>query len=99
MGTMNNVKRGLGLSGLLMAASLATNGWAADAAKSTTATSTDPSGRCSGVNSCKGTGACGGAGHSCAGQNACKGQGWSKSSKSDCDKQGGKFTADATGTK
>lgn len=31
---------------------------------------------CSGINACKGTGDCGGKGHSCAGQNACKGEGW-----------------------
>jgi len=45
---------------------------------------------CHGVNSCKGTGACGGKGHSCAGQNACKGQGWVKMDKEQCVKQGGK---------
>jgi uncharacterized membrane protein len=31
---------------------------------------------CYGVNKCKGTGACGGKGHSCAGENSCKGQGF-----------------------
>lgn len=30
---------------------------------------------CYGINKCKGTGDCGGKGHSCAGQNACAGQG------------------------
>ena len=49
---------------------------------------------CHGVNTCKGTGACGGKGHSCAGQNACKGQGWVKLDKEQCLKQGGKLTAD-----
>lgn len=53
------------------------------------------SGECHGVNSCKGKGECGGAGHSCAGKNSCKGQGWVKLSKSDCDAQGGKFKASA----
>lgn len=31
---------------------------------------------CYGINSCKGKGACAGAGHDCKGKNACKGQGW-----------------------
>lgn len=31
---------------------------------------------CWGINKCKGTGDCGGKGHSCHGQNTCKGQGW-----------------------
>lgn len=30
---------------------------------------------CYGINKCKGTGDCSGAGHKCSGQNACKGQG------------------------
>ena len=49
---------------------------------------------CHGVNTCKGTGACGGKGHTCAGQNACKGQGWIKMDKDACLKQGGKLTAE-----
>jgi uncharacterized membrane protein len=48
--------------------------------------------KCYGVNSCKGTGACSGAGHGCAGKNACKGQGFMQMSKDDCMKQGGKLT-------
>lgn len=48
--------------------------------------------KCHGVNSCKGTGACSGAGHGCAGKNACKGQGFVEMSKDDCMKQGGKLT-------
>jgi hypothetical protein len=51
---------------------------------------------CHGVNTCKGTGACGGKGHTCAGQNACKGQGWIKLDKEACLKQGGKLTAGET---
>jgi len=46
--------------------------------------------KCSGINSCKGTGACAAATHACAGQNSCKGQGWVKASKADCDAKGGK---------
>jgi uncharacterized membrane protein len=49
--------------------------------------------KCYGVNKCKGSGACGGAGHACAGKNACKGQGFVETSKADCEKQGGKLTA------
>ena len=48
---------------------------------------------CYGVNKCKGTGACGGKGHSCAGQNACKGQGFLELSKEECLKmEGGRLT-------
>lgn len=50
-------------------------------------------GECHGVNSCKGQGECGGAGHSCAGKNSCKGQGWVKLSKSECDTKNGQFKA------
>lgn len=46
--------------------------------------------KCSGINSCKGKGACGMAKHDCAGKNACKGQGWMKTSKAECDAKGGK---------
>jgi len=46
-----------------------------------------------GINSCKGTGECGGKGHSCAGKNSCKGKGWKKMSKTDCLAQGGDFKA------
>ncbi len=45
---------------------------------------------CSGINGCKGQGACGGKGHSCAGKNACKGEGWLKADSADaCTAQGG----------
>lgn len=45
---------------------------------------------CTGINACKGTGECGGKGHSCAGQNACKGQGWVKAaSAQECTDKGG----------
>ncbi len=50
---------------------------------------------CYGVNHCKGTGACGGKGHSCAGENACKGQGYLKIDKETCLKiQGGRLTSE-----
>ena len=45
---------------------------------------------CSGINACKGQGACGGKGHSCAGKNACKGHGWVKvAGAAECTQQGG----------
>jgi hypothetical protein len=57
-------------------------------------------GHCHGVNTCKGTGACGGATHGCAGKNACKGKGWVYKTKNECNeailkaaaKNGMKFT-------
>jgi uncharacterized membrane protein len=49
--------------------------------------------KCYGVNKCKGTGACGGKGHSCAGKNACKGQGYLELDKDTCLKiEGGRLT-------
>jgi len=44
---------------------------------------------CSGINSCKGKGACAGADNSCAGQNGCKGKGWVKATSKDCKAQKG----------
>ena len=39
---------------------------------------------CYGVNKCKGTGDCGGKGHSCAGKNECGGAGYINLAKNDC---------------
>jgi hypothetical protein len=46
--------------------------------------------RCSGINACKGQGACSGASNGCAGQNSCKGKGWveAASAKACTDKKG-----------
>jgi uncharacterized membrane protein len=50
---------------------------------------------CWGVNKCKGTGECGGKGHSCHGKNECGGQGWIKLDKEKCLKiKGGRLTAE-----
>ncbi len=50
--------------------------------------------KCYGVNTCKGTGACGGKGHSCAGKNACKGQGYLELEKEAClTMEGGRLTS------
>src|SRR5262249_28536403 len=51
---------------------------------------TDAKVHCSGVNECKGKGACAGGGHSCAGKNGCKGQGFVETSAAECQKMGGK---------
>src|SRR6185312_6467559 len=48
-------------------------------------------GECYGVNTCKGTGECGGPGHSCAGQNSCKGQGWITLTQAACEGKHGTF--------
>lgn len=73
------------LGGLMLAATISAA--TADEAKP----AADKMGECHGINSCKGTGACHGAGNSCAGKNACKGQGWVKSTKADCEAKGGKY--------
>jgi uncharacterized membrane protein len=80
----------------LAAAALAAFSMAAGCAHSgpapaKTASTAPAKGECSGVNSCRGTGECGGPGHSCAGQNACKGQGWISLTQSDCEARHGTF--------
>lgn len=52
---------------------------------------------CSGINSCKGAGACSGATHGCAGKNGCKGQGIVKSTEKECKEKGGKVVPDPHG--
>ena len=70
------------VAGLLMMAGTASTASAEDAKKV----------HCYGVNKCKGTGACGGKGHSCAGENACKGQGFLEIDEKTCLKiQGGRL--------
>jgi len=53
--------------------------------------------KCTGVNECKGKGACGGANHGCAGNNECKGKGWITLAEKDCKAKGGTVLADAAG--
>jgi len=53
--------------------------------------------KCAGINSCKGTGACGAAdgSHACAGKNECKGKGWVKvKSDKECTDKGGTVVKD-----
>ena len=72
-------------AGLLMVGAMAANPGAAQAEDV----------ECWGVNKCKGTGECGGKGHSCHGKNECAGQGWLKLDKEKCLKiKGGRLTAE-----
>ena len=49
---------------------------------------------CSGINACKGHGACASGSHGCAGKNGRKGQGLTKTTKKDCaDKSGTVYEA------
>jgi hypothetical protein len=50
--------------------------------------------KCSGINSCKGKGACSGAANGCAGKNGCKGKGWVEASEKECKDKGGTVVAD-----
>lgn len=71
---------------LLTASGLAFDGQAAQAAEGDKVP-------CYGINKCKGTGACGGKGHSCAGKNECAGQGYLEIDRETCLKiQGGRLT-------
>ena len=51
--------------------------------------------KCTGVNECKGKGACAGAGNACAGKNECKGKGVTAMTEADCKTKGGTVVADA----
>lgn len=50
--------------------------------------------KCSGINSCKGKGACSTATNDCAGLNACKGKGWIETTAKDCKTKKGTVVAD-----
>jgi len=81
----------MSIKGMMIAASVA-GMFAAGAAR--VASAADKKGEevtCAGINSCKGTGSCHGAGHACAGKNGCKGQGNTKTTKAECDAKGGKI--------
>jgi hypothetical protein len=45
--------------------------------------------KCSGINDCKGKGACKSATSSCKGMNDCKGKGWVETSDKECKKKNG----------
>jgi hypothetical protein len=78
------------IKGTLLAASVA--GLFAAGAGGTAAAAEKDGGEvmCSGVNACKGHGACKGAKNACAGKNGCKGQGFTKTTRQDCEAKGGK---------
>ena len=48
-------------------------------------------GKCFGVNACKGKSACKTAQSDCKGHNACKGKGWVSMTDSECAEKGGEF--------
>jgi len=83
------------ISGLILGVALANAG---DTKKAVSSVAADTVGECHGVNSCKGTGECGGKGHSCAGKNSCKGKGYLKLSKKDCTEKKGTFKTVMTDT-
>jgi uncharacterized membrane protein len=85
---------GVNKGGTLLASAVA--GLLALAAPIGTATAADAENvHCYGVNKCKGTGDCGGKGHSCAGENTCKGQGYLNLDKETCLKiEGGRLTSE-----
>lgn len=74
---------------LLMSAAVA--GLCLIGAGCATQNATAETGKCYGVNSCKGHGDCGGKNHSCSGKNSCKGKGFKKLDKTSCATKGGKF--------
>ncbi len=90
VGTSTKMLLASAVAGLITLSTLGTAALAADKTD-------DGKIKCYGANSCKGSGACGGAGHSCAGKNACKGQGFVKTDdEASCLKMaGGRLTMDA----
>ena len=83
-------------SSLLLASAAAGLMTLAMSAGPDTAQAEDEAVKCYGANKCKGTGECGGKGHSCAGKNECAGHGWNKMSKDECLKlEGGRLTREA----
>ena len=93
---MTTVKKASGIAIASAAAALLLSGCGSNPAadKSMTMSSkSEAKVHCSGINSCKGKGACGTAKHDCAGKNACKGQGWMKTSQAECDEKGGEVVS------
>lgn len=92
---MTTIKKASGIAIASAAAALLLSGCGSNPAadKSMAMSKSEAKVHCSGINSCKGKGACGTAKHDCAGKNACKGQGWIKTSKAECDTKGGKVVS------
>lgn len=89
---MSIQKKTVGVTIATAAAALFISGAAMTAAP-TTAQAADGV-KCSGINSCKGHGACKTASNDCKGMNACKGKGWvSVKSAKECTDKGGKVSS------
>jgi uncharacterized membrane protein len=69
--------------------------YAADKAPAKDGKAAAASVKCTGVNECKGKGACAGAGNACAGKNECKGKGVTTLPEADCKAKGGTVVAEA----
>ena len=79
------------LSGFTLVSATAEEGKSV-ATKAAKVESSEATGQCAGVNSCKGTSACHSEANSCAGTNSCKGKGWIKTSEKECKAKKGTFT-------
>ena len=86
------MKKGTLIAGAV-AGMFAMGAFAADAPKADTKEAAKV--KCTGLNECKGKGACGGAGNDCAGKNACKGKGVTPMSEADCKAKKGTVVAEA----
>ncbi len=85
------MKNKVGTKGALLASAVAVLLMVAGASSTASADEAEKV-ACYGVNKCKGTGACGGKGHSCAGENKCKSQGFLKLDADTCLKiEGGRL--------
>ena len=84
--TMNGKAIAMTVAGLLLAAAPRV-GHADDKTKEAKV-------KCSGINSCKGKGACSGASNGCEGKNGCKGKGWVEASEKECKDKKGSVVAD-----
>jgi hypothetical protein len=80
------------LQGAILAGAVASL-FSAGSALADDATAKPATVHCSGINGCKGKGACSGADNGCKSQNSCKGKGWVETSKKDCKAKGGKEVA------
>jgi hypothetical protein len=87
-------------TGLVLAAACAAVFSLAPVTSAMADAATDAGVKCSGINSCKGTGACKTADNACKGQNSCKGKGYVvAASEKECTDKGGKVEAAAPAEK
>jgi hypothetical protein len=84
--TMNGKAIAMTVAGLILAVAPRV-GMADDKAKESKV-------KCSGINACKGKGACSSATNGCSGQNSCKGKGWVEASAKECKDKKGAVVAD-----